>query len=75
MLQHAKTIVLTYISALVGFLSNTLCNCTANLKDMGLQIVFKLHFHEQIDYIFSKSVKLLGLILFMNFCSSNSYIY
>jgi hypothetical protein len=59
MLQYAKTIVLTYISALVAFLSKTLCKCTDNLKDLGLQIASKLYFHEHVDYIVFKSVKIL----------------
>ena len=74
MLQYAKTIVLTYISAFVGFLRNTLFNSTDKLKYVGLQIVSKLYFQENIDYIFSKSVKILGLNLFINFCSSTSFI-
>jgi hypothetical protein len=75
MLKYAKTIVLTYISSFVEFLRNTQCNSKDNQKDVGLQIVSKLHFYEDVDYIFSKSVKILGLILFILFYFSNSYVY
>jgi hypothetical protein len=74
MLKYAKTIVLKYISSFVKFLPNTQCNSKDNQKDVGLQIVSKMHFYEDIDYIFSKCVKMLGLILFILFYFSNYYI-
>ena len=32
------------------------------IKDGGVQLVWKLHFHAHLDYIFSQYVRMLGLI-------------
>jgi hypothetical protein len=32
------------------------------IKDLGVQLYSKLHFHAHVDYIFSQSIKMLGLI-------------
>jgi len=36
---------------------------TYTIKGLGAQLDSKLHFHAYTDYIFSQSVKMLGLIL------------
>jgi hypothetical protein len=46
-------------------------NRTDSIKDLGLYIDNKLHFHDHINYIFSQRIKLLGLVrnLTLNFSS------
>jgi hypothetical protein len=35
---------------------------TDTIKDLGVQLDSKLHFHGHVDYIFSQSIRMLGLI-------------
>jgi hypothetical protein len=35
---------------------------TEYIKDLEVQIDSKLHFHNHVDYIFSQTIRLLGLI-------------
>jgi hypothetical protein len=35
---------------------------TDSIKHLGVQLHSKLHFHAHVDYIFSQSVRILGLI-------------
>jgi hypothetical protein len=38
------------------------CELIVRIKDLGLHIDSKLHFHEHVDFLFSHTIKLLGLI-------------
>jgi hypothetical protein len=41
--------------------------CTDCIRDLGALMDTKLHFHEQVDNIFSQSIRLLGLIQTVTF--------
>ena len=52
--------------------------CAESIKDLGVLIVSKLHFHHQVDYdIIYLAINLLGLIRTVTFfCSSvQSFVY
>jgi hypothetical protein len=36
--------------------------CQSSIKDLGVFIDARLHFHDHINYLFSQSIKLLGLV-------------
>jgi hypothetical protein len=36
--------------------------CKGSIKDLGVFLDSKLHFHNHVDYVFSECIKLLGLI-------------
>jgi hypothetical protein len=62
----AKTRVVSYTKQ-TNFLNYTYEFCHATIicsstKDLGVFFDSKLHFHSQVDYLFSKCRKLLGLI-------------
>jgi hypothetical protein len=40
---------------------------TDSIKDLGVFIDSKLHFHNHVDYIFSQCIKLLGLVRAITF--------
>jgi hypothetical protein len=54
-----------------SFILRTVC-----IKDLGVYIDCKLHFHQHVDYLFSHAMKLLGLIrsLTFNFCTLDSLL-
>jgi hypothetical protein len=56
------------------FVSNLLIIQTDYVKDLGVMLDSKLHFHRHVDYLRSKALKLLGLIRFItyNFSSLDS---
>jgi hypothetical protein len=41
------------------------------IKDLGVHIDSKLHFHQHVDFLFSHTMKLLGLILIITFSFSS----
>jgi hypothetical protein len=66
-LNTVKTCVMSYTRK-TNFLSYNyqLCHATitptSSIKDLGVFLDSKLHFHNHVDYVFSECIKLLGLI-------------
>jgi hypothetical protein len=56
------------------FVGDPLIVRTDCVKDLGVTLYSKLHFHRHVDYIHSQTLKLLGLIRFIayNFSSLDS---
>jgi hypothetical protein len=52
----------TYTLLLKNILWDSYITCTDCIEDLGVFIDSKLCFHTHVDYIFSYSIKLLGLI-------------
>ena len=42
---------------------------TATMKYLGVQLYLKFHFHVLVDFIISQSVRIMGLILTINYPS------
>jgi hypothetical protein len=57
-------------------LGNSLIFLTDCIKDLGVYIDCKLHFHQHVDYLFSHAMKLLVLIgtLTYNFSTLDSLL-
>jgi hypothetical protein len=53
----------TYFNYFVGDLP------TDYVKDIGVTLDNKLYFHRHVDYLHSRALKLLGLILFITYFS------
>jgi hypothetical protein len=52
-------------------LCESLITRTECIKDLGVLIDSKLHFHNRVDYIFSQTIRLLGLIRSVTFSFSS----
>jgi hypothetical protein len=49
------------------YVDNLLIVRTDCVKDLGVMLDSKLHSHRQIDYLYSRALKLLGLIRFITY--------
>jgi hypothetical protein len=66
-----KTNVLNYQYRL----GNSVILRTGCIKDLGVHIDCKLHLHRHVDFLFSHSMKLLGLIRTLTFSFSTTVCY
>jgi hypothetical protein len=74
-LNIGKTKVMSSTTTNVLICYYKLCQCsitrTDSIKDLGVFIDIKLHFHNHVNHIFSHSIKLLGLVRSINFTFSS----
>jgi hypothetical protein len=49
------------------FMGDLLIVRTNRVKDLGVMLDSKLHFHRHVDYLHSQALKLLGLIHFITY--------